>query len=64
MAKTIKTVGEPRKLLELCEDEEPISFRYEEERVMAPKKEINMKCVGGSSAAGGRAVVLWFMNDR
>lgn len=60
MEKFITTVGELREQLRCCEEDEPISFIFEEEQVMAPKVTKYMKCMGASSTAGGRAINLWF----
>lgn len=55
MNKEIRTIGELRDLIRLCEDEEPITYILEDH---------NMKTYivlnGAGSTAGGRAVNLWF----
>jgi len=50
----IKTVGELRKLLRCCEDEEPILYQLK-----TCCGDRYLECSGASSTAGGRAVVLW-----
>jgi hypothetical protein len=50
----IGTVGELRKLLATCEDDEPLTCYLDGE----PR--VTMTLGGASSAAGGRAVTLWF----
>ena len=58
MKKEIKTIGELRELIRLCEDDEPISYILEEDEEGSRKSYIVLD--GASSTAGGRAVNLWF----
>lgn len=55
MKKEITTIGELRELIRICDDEEPISYIFEEGLT---KTYIVLD--GASSTAGGRAVNLWF----
>jgi len=55
MKKEIRTIGELKELIKICDDEEPITYILEEG---AMKTYIVLD--GASSTAGGRAVNLWF----
>ena len=55
MKKEIRTIGELKELISICEDEEPISYILED-----GNNKTYIILDGASSTAGGRAVNLWF----
>ncbi len=59
MNKEVRTIGELRELIKVCEDEEPISYILEEGHGSEKVKRY-IVLDGISSTAGGRAVNLWF----
>ncbi|MHA1951520.1 MAG: hypothetical protein ACW99G_19240 [Candidatus Thorarchaeota archaeon] len=56
----INTVGELRKALEICDDEEHLSFEFKQPRVMAPDKKLDIKVKGVYGWGGGRCVTVVF----
>jgi len=53
--KSVKTVGDLRRMLRYSEDEEPLVCY-----VVEGDNDIDLDCSCATSTAGGRATILWF----
>lgn len=55
----IRTIGDLRKALKSCEDEEPVTFYLWGKTFFGKEKKNNLELTNVGSTAGGRATTIW-----